>query len=522
MNILVAEKSDFHRNGLKWMLDSSGCRIDEYAEVRTAEGFFISVKQGHYHLIIIDVDMFQYNEWEFLERITKRTTTVVAVSENRDFDMVVRCLEMGVYRFFIKPLAIQAIMEVIQSVSTNSIYADERKEIIDLTIVKEQWISNLIFGHVTNLKEVWDQANLLGCRFLPNVVIVSKVSQLRAMMKNKSDLWKKQILSTIYNKVDEFCTMNSLISMKNYDEFVILYTPKKGEQKHETVENVKKISAQLFNSIHKDTGYTLYIASGNEYKDPMHLYHSYNEAKRLIDLEFYFYQGKVIHYSDYPQLFNDNIINEIENPILEGCLTKERLPFIFSELEKNFNGMRKAGVSPLYFKITLLYILVQLSNQFIKNEKDHFKFFLEQSEKIINSETIEDILPKIKKYLTDLTDIKAVSLQHIVIETALDYIHSNYTNSISLEEISIFVKRSPYYFSHLFKKVMNMTFVEYLTNLRIKKAKELLMEADYTITEIATLVGYQDPNYFSRVFKAISGDSPKQWKTQKYQESTKK
>lgn len=523
MNILVAERSDFHRNGLKWMLESSGYEIEQYMEVKTSVDFFLSVEQVKYNLIIIEVDMLQDDDWKHFESITKQAT-VVAISEKKDFDIALCCLEMGFFRLFIKPVAIQAIMDVVKNVSATNkrIMEGGKATNLELTFIKEQWVSNLIFGHVTNLKEVWDQATLLGCRILPSVVMVCKISQLDNMMKNKSDLWKKQLLSTVYKKVSEFSTKNSMISMMNYDEFVILYIPKKGEQNQSTIKNVNKLSYELFDWINHETGYPLFIASGSEYKDPMHLYHSYDEAKRLIDLQFYFNKGKVIHYGDYPQLFNVNIIDELEIPSLSDDLTKEKLPFIFKELEKNLNVMKQTGVSPLYFKVTLLYILSQLSNQFIKNEKDHFKFFFEQSESIITSKTIEDTLPKIKQSLTELTDINAIPLQHMVIEKALDFIHSHYTSSITLEEVSNFVMRSPYYFSHLFKKVMNMTFVEYLTQLRIKKAKELLMEGDYTISEIASLVGYQDPNYFSRVFKVFSGGSPKQWKTQRYLENGKK
>ncbi|PLS14784.1 hypothetical protein CVD28_26140 [Bacillus sp. M6-12] len=522
MNILVAERSDFQRNGLKWMLDSSGYKINQYIEVQTSEDFFIHVNQGQHHLIIIDVDMLQADEWESFNWITKQAT-VVGVSEKKDFDLAVRCLELGFFRLYIKPLAIQAIMDVVRDVSLSG--ARELKNTDsnqELNFIKEQWVSSLIFGQVTHLKEIWDQATILGFPKLPSVVIICKVSQLNELVKNKSDLWKKQLLLTVYEKVEEFSKSQSLISLNNYDEFVLLYIPKKGEQKQNIIDNVKQLSYQLFNLVQKETGYNLFIAIGNEYKDPMLLYHSYNEAKKLEDLQFYFSGGKIIFYGDYPQLYNSNIIEEIEIPSVEDGLTKEKLPFIFSELENNLNLMKQTGVSPIYFKVTLLYILSQLSNHFIKNEKDHFKFFFKQSESIINSETIEQIMPEVKKYLTELTEINAFSLQHIVIEKALDFIHSNYTSSITLEDVSNYVKRSPYYFSHLFKKVMNLTFVEYLTNLRIKKAKELLMEGDYTISEIALLVGYHDPNYFSRVFKAFSGDSPKQWKTQKYLETTKK
>ena len=67
---------------------------------------------------------------------------------------------------------------------------------------------------------------------------------------------------------------------------------------------------------------------------------------------------------------------------------------------------------------------------------------------------------------------------------------------------------SPYYFSKLFKAETGTTFVEYLTNLRMERAQELLKDEGLSIKEICASVGYADPNYFSRTFKKNVGVTP--------------
>ena len=69
-----------------------------------------------------------------------------------------------------------------------------------------------------------------------------------------------------------------------------------------------------------------------------------------------------------------------------------------------------------------------------------------------------------------------------------------------------------YYFSKMFKESTGENFIEYLTNVRIEKAKELLNNTDYSMKEIGIMVGYADPNYFSRTFKKNVGVTPTEYR----------
>ena len=71
---------------------------------------------------------------------------------------------------------------------------------------------------------------------------------------------------------------------------------------------------------------------------------------------------------------------------------------------------------------------------------------------------------------------------------------------------------SPYYFSKLFKEETGGNFIDYVTAIRMEKAKELLSSTDKSMKEICSAVGYQDPNYFSRSFKKNVGVTPTEYK----------
>ena len=103
-----------------------------------------------------------------------------------------------------------------------------------------------------------------------------------------------------------------------------------------------------------------------------------------------------------------------------------------------------------------------------------------------------------------------------LITTAKEEIEKKYmTEEISLNTVAMRVGMSPSYFSSIFSKEVGQTFVEYLTEVRMNKAKELLMCSAMKTSEIGYEVGYRDPHYFSYIFKKTQGCSPKEYRARR-------
>lgn len=99
-----------------------------------------------------------------------------------------------------------------------------------------------------------------------------------------------------------------------------------------------------------------------------------------------------------------------------------------------------------------------------------------------------------------------------IVSKAKVYIDQNYSKELTLDEVSRTVNISPYYFSKLFKEESGENFIEYLTHVRIRHAKELLKNPSLSIKEICVMSGYSDPNYFSRIFKKQEDVTPSEYR----------
>ncbi len=94
------------------------------------------------------------------------------------------------------------------------------------------------------------------------------------------------------------------------------------------------------------------------------------------------------------------------------------------------------------------------------------------------------------------------------------YLEKNYKQDISLESLAQTLDFSPFYFSKLFKQYFGVTFVEYLTDIRINIAKEILQDTAKSAKIIGEQVGYPNPNYFVKLFKKKTGMTPTEYRNQ--------
>ncbi|HZV34706.1 MAG TPA: helix-turn-helix domain-containing protein, partial [Verrucomicrobiae bacterium] len=110
--------------------------------------------------------------------------------------------------------------------------------------------------------------------------------------------------------------------------------------------------------------------------------------------------------------------------------------------------------------------------------------------------------------------LQKVNAEPPVITKARHYIEEHHTDEISLGQVAAAVHTSTFYFCKMFKRITGINFTEYVSRVRAEKAKNLLLNPNLRISEIAYAVGFQSLTHFNRIFKKIVGQSPTEYRLQ--------
>ena len=210
--------------------------------------------------------------------------------------------------------------------------------------------------------------------------------------------------------------------------------------------------------------------------------------------------------------------NKVAPEIIRGFLNNGQLTEVEEFVGSYIQGLGEAVVSRLFRDYLLLNI--QFTTQgYIESIGCSQEEFLKTvgadriHEVVTGPDTMKDYVCRLLTEALRLRDEKQQTQGKKVLQAALDYIEQNYTQTtLNLNEVAQAIGMSPNYFSGMFSQEMKMTFVEYVTNKRMEKAKQLLRESDQSSAQIAAAVGYKDAHYFSFVFKKTAGVSPRDYR----------
>lgn len=127
------------------------------------------------------------------------------------------------------------------------------------------------------------------------------------------------------------------------------------------------------------------------------------------------------------------------------------------------------------------------------------------------SEVIKKAVDKKKSESVSQSDESIPDEQNLT-ETVKHYLRSHYNEIITRNDIEKLVNMNSDYINRRFKQKTGFTLMEYIQDYRIRKAKEYLIDSEKTVAEIGTLVGYESPAYFSKIFKKVTGMTPNEFR----------
>ncbi len=217
------------------------------------------------------------------------------------------------------------------------------------------------------------------------------------------------------------------------------------------------------------------------------------------------------HRNDVQRINTDYIEQILQSSSIETCRDK---------LSSYFDEIGFCGLESLMLRLYIAMDIYLLTRSFCKSIGIPDEKFVRTFGSIDDIESLSSADATVEFFTEMIVQCLKwrIELAHEnsgdAIKRAKEYIDKKYTaEDISLKSVATAMNFSPAYFSSLFKKEMGMNFINYLTQVRIHKAKALLCCTSKMVYEVAEEVGFRDYRYFSQIFKKYTGQTPHEFQS---------
>ncbi|WP_028608887.1 response regulator [Paenibacillus harenae] len=292
-------------------------------------------------------------------------------------------------------------------------------------------------------------------------------------------------------------------------------------------ERVLSLAEEVRYHIEKYLKFTVTVGIGRTCMNAEQLPVSYRSALSVLDYRFLLGKNRVLHIMDIegkPSIsmpLSLDLDRKLAAAVKTGAI-QEANELIETGVAELKNALVPVEACMLQMQKVVLSLMNSIQELTIHEREPTFDHQI-QLMNVSRFKTLDDIEVWLKEVVSSVISIIRDNrnyLTNMQIHRAVEYIHMNYANEkMSLQDLCRHVLMSTSYFSLIFKQHTGETFVEYLTGVRIAKAKELLHNTTLKLYEIADLVGYKDPNYFSILFKKHTGAAPKDYRDKQIKES---
>lgn len=493
-NLLIADDEYFIRKKLEKIINWEELSLNFIGEAENGQDVITMLHEKEVHILLLDIKMPIKTGLEVMEYIASHNldTRVIILSGYSDFEYAQKALRLRAYDYLIKPIQKETLQKSLLACikSLHQSYLNARK-IQDYNHYK---LKECIYNQLTT-EHKGTNDNIPRLHILKNKSYFMLIGVYATAPKDYRDLFKDANLNP---------TPLFLSFQESHHEQIVFIA-------FDNREQYKDITNLCESLLKTQTQYTfLTTTTCLELTEPSWQQY-YKQIKENLYKRYYtpvytiFYSPTTVtETATYPSYFHDQLNHLVKSQDIEGV--KSYINTIFNHIDDM--GSRNY----LTFALTDIYMILMMQFPCHFEEMTHVNNYVNH---IIDEHYR---LVDIKNWiLEDLQMCVATTLvqnsNHACLITNMkDYLNSHYTEStLSVADLSQQFYRNANYLGSLFKKNTGQSILQYITQLRMNKAKALLSTKQYTITEIAYMVGYTDVFYFSRKFKKIFGASPKNY-----------
>ncbi len=532
--VFLVEDEFVIREGIKSKIpwEEEGFKI--VGDVSDGELAYPMIIREQPDILITDIKMPFMDGLELSKLLKKEMPQlkIIIISGYSDFGYAQQAIDIGISEYLLKPVTAMKLLAAVKNAATAIEKERNERQILEqyqMLVYQKQsekrkdFFNALVSGKMS-LSQIMEQEEELGINMVASAfcVILFQFKLQEDMYEYSDEVVQCEAIMT--QELRKFSNIRVFERGLDGWAFILL-----GEDETQVLELTKELCSVIIRICGQKVHY--FGGIGRCVHRIRDLRQSYLDANKAFSLRYFESKDQFLSANDVRDL-KEQIANRInvselsfeklDRDLIDDFLKRGTIHDVDEFVESYFEGFTLSAMSSTLFRHYIMmdgYSAIIKFLQSLKYPKDKIDQSLKSMNRLMSqSSNLEDCRKFYRTILTEAIELRNAKSQKRyanLIEQAKDYMDQNYAMSdLTLNKVASKVNVSPNYFSSLFNQETGMTFTEYLTDIRMEKAKDYLRCSSNKITEIGYLVGYLDSHYFSYIFKKTQNCTPSEYRLQ--------
>ncbi|MCX7709037.1 MAG: response regulator [Clostridia bacterium] len=481
-------------------------------------------------ILITDIKM-PFMDGLQLSRIIRKSMPwikIIILSGHDEFSFAREAMRIGVTEYLLKPVSSSDLIESLNKVALQ--IENEKKERENAEKIKKQleqnaplfrdkFLNELSLGMISPI-DVIDSCARFQINIISKFYLV-EIIEAEITRKNPEDGEYSEFLKC-EDLIDNVVKENSEVIKfgRNLGETVLII---KGDNAATLEETAYSLAQSIKYEVERNTSCLLSISIGSVRERIQGITQSYKEADTVKHYRYIYGKNKILGINDIkPNLGGKKEFIKIDKNDVHDfmkCGLKSDVERFVGQYISNLNEVEMKSLIYIYYVFMDIVLNASRFVSELGGEIEQLVPEVVQLESIVTGidslERFKELTENILNKVFEFRDSRVEDKYGSTISKAKEYINSNFSDpNISLNSVASYVNVSPSHFSTVFSQETGENFIEYLTKVRVKRAMELLKTTTQKSAEIAYNVGYNDPHYFSYIFKKAMGMTPKEFRNE--------
>lgn len=506
--IVIVDDEQFVRKGIIALVDWEKINYQVIGEASNGEDALELILREKPDVVLTDIRMPVFDGLQLIQRVKKLATHIpkfIIISGYNDFEYAQKAVRLGVTDFILKPVDKEELEQTFLDLTP----------IIEREQLEER--ANQRFINYSLYQRTMLERKAPSSHELEIITKDIEKEHCYLVIDIREDPISDKTDELLYRAIWEFTGDASIfIHPLDHGDFgVVLQEKHLPEQANEVIWFLTRLKSHLEQELDQQ----IFLFAGEVNSGLEGLKKSYQTARMASERRY-------IHRDDHPLIYNEQVGTfDSENKSLDFQLVtklmekieENRPQGIKKQVKEWADEVQTMGISTDSVKVFLFHFekkleatIHQLGDEDDKeNELDSLVLAYEQKL------TLDELQEKLEKYALKAGKILCKLNKERFngdIYKVKRHIIKNYHDSLTLKKIAAEFYMNPVYLGQLFKKTYGVYFKDYLLDVRIEKAKQMLRQTDMRIYEVAEEVGFGSPDYFVTQFEKMEGSTPSKYR----------